>query len=918
VFSIKTATNHPLTKKRVIRGNQDGTGGNRVLCLRIQTEYQLISDRGNKNFLFLETVMTMLSSRQQQKRIPAILRESLTMLVMVLAMAAPAGAASPTSSMLHNSDNLGTSKGVWGVAGGRYGQFTCTTCHSRSTPNIKRVKSTITAPLGAWSSSKTASVPVTFWNMTGFGEISAHDTSTHICEVCHSKTAVHRYNQPETPHNGSGSCTSCHQHYNGFKKPDCVSCHTSPPANGSHGGHFAAGSASYGQTAIHSTQSAYGFGCGTCHNGTHQNDQASPATAEVVFAGMATQAPRSGSAPAAYTPGTITVDNPGFGYSFNTSNGTCSNSYCHGNYPGSGKNAAPVWGNAASGACGSCHDAGNNPVPTSGSHSRHAFTGQHAYAFNCSLCHSGTVSGSAVSGYAIADRSSHVNGNVNWKFDPTDPRTLPASSYSIPSGTVPPSDGTAPRPYGTCSTTYCHSIVQTSSGAPLTGLAGEYKQTPVWGTTWGMDACANCHGGGHGTALASGSHAKHLSYGFALGVNAAANCTICHKWKATAAYGDCQQCHDNYLGTQYHSNGQVDVRFDTYWGNSQSYSGTPTPGDGFGSCANTYCHSNGTGGTKNSGETRPVIANSSPTWGGSAPCGSCHGWPPAYTSGSPKGNSHGTHVSIEGMTCKHCHATTAATATPDPTSHVNGVYDVVPDSASGVSFTYHYAPDGGTCDNVTCHGSGRKWGAYGDAVYLYFRSPADQNNTMEPMPNAYLTSGTYYGNQGYTTNSGSPGRRVMVPIAGTTEETMVQNLAASTTGNYRLAQFVSPRIAQGVTVDSGSTFSISIRNKKSSILNTVKLRYALYQWSASDSQGTSLRPIAQDSVNISTTATNRTITFTSSSAATFAPGDRIVCELEFNSVTGSGGGTVTNSWGNWNSNNAGLALPVTMRFLTEN
>lgn len=852
--------------------------------------------------------MTMLSSLKRGKRSNGIVGKCMALLALVGILAVPlqSDAAGTSSAMLHNSDNLGTAKGVWGVEGGAYGQFTCTTCHSRTTPNIKLVSNTIVAPQGIWSSSKTAAITVNFWNMTAYGDSSEHASSDHICEVCHSKTAVHRYNQPTVSHNGQGDCMSCHLHSQGFKPAGCGSCHNELPANGKHASHFAVGSASYGQPTILSTPSAYSFSCGNCHGGTHQNDMTKPATAEVIFAGVASQDPQNGSA-AAYTRGTNSVDNPGNNYSFNYSNGSCTNTYCHGNYPGSGKKAAPTWGDTSSAACGSCHDATNSTPPASGSHVRHAGTGKAANLQKCILCHKGSISGDVSSGYLISDKSKHVNGSVDWQFDQNDPRILPTASYSIPSGTAVPSNGTTPRSYGTCTNTYCHSIGQTATGGPLSGQPGEYKESPPWGTSLGMGMCGSCHEGGHGNSLSSGSHGKHLTYGFGLGVGHAATCTVCHKWNASAPYGDCNQCHDQYQGERYHVNKQVNVLFDPYWGSSISYNGTPTPGDGFGSCANTYCHSNGTGGTKNSGETRPMVASSSPVWGGSTQCDSCHETTPSYVSGSPKANSHGLHVTQKGIACKSCHNNLAS-----GTTHVNGIYDVTP--GNGASFMYSYAADGGTCNSVSCHASGRKWGHYDDAVYLNFRSAAELNNTLEPMANAYLTTGSYAGTTSYSTTAGSPGRRVMTPTFGTIEESVTQT--ASTSGNYRVAQFVSPRLAQGVSINSGSSFSIAIRNQKSSLFNTAKLRYALYLWKANDSQGTNFRTIAQDNVNITTTATNRTINFTNNAAVTLEAGDRIVCELEFSS-NGSGG-TVTNSWGNSTSNYAGLHLPVTMSFLTEN
>ncbi len=136
----------------------------------------------------------------------------------------PAVAANP---LLHNSDNLGTKYGTWGVAGGKYGAFDCTTCHSQTTTNIKRIKTPIVAPLGLWSSSKTSSVAVVFGSMTSFGKDTNHATSSNICEVCHSKTLHHRYNNAGAPnHNGAVDCTGCHKHNQAFKGAgDCNTCH---------------------------------------------------------------------------------------------------------------------------------------------------------------------------------------------------------------------------------------------------------------------------------------------------------------------------------------------------------------------------------------------------------------------------------------------------------------------------------------------------------------------------------------------------------------------------------------------------------------------------------------------------------------------------------------------------------------------
>lgn len=139
-------------------------------------------------------------------------------------------------SMLHNSNNLGTAKGVWGVTGGRYGAFTCATCHSAtaSGTNIKRIRTAITASgFTAWSSTGTATLNVAFTNTTSMGTLTVGSgtSAQHICEMCHAKTAYHRYNYVTSNTHGSqgveGDCTKCHPHNVGFKPTggSCTGCH---------------------------------------------------------------------------------------------------------------------------------------------------------------------------------------------------------------------------------------------------------------------------------------------------------------------------------------------------------------------------------------------------------------------------------------------------------------------------------------------------------------------------------------------------------------------------------------------------------------------------------------------------------------------------------------------------------------------
>jgi hypothetical protein len=149
---------------------------------------------------------------------------------------------------VHNSTNTASSKwgGSWGVAGGKYGQFMCKTCHvPHGTKNIYLIRETITTPDGSnWASSGTSSVSVDFRYKSGTpgsapyamgDDTGGHSTSTRICEVCHSQNKYHNYdtanNTGGLDHNNAADCTACHPHSDAFKPGEsgggsnCSTCH---------------------------------------------------------------------------------------------------------------------------------------------------------------------------------------------------------------------------------------------------------------------------------------------------------------------------------------------------------------------------------------------------------------------------------------------------------------------------------------------------------------------------------------------------------------------------------------------------------------------------------------------------------------------------------------------------------------------
>jgi hypothetical protein len=154
-----------------------------------------------------------------------------------------------TASTKHATD------GGWGVSGGKYGEFVCATCHTKSTTNAKRVKTVLDpAPDISKGDFPGSGVGIAFTDArdgsSQFGDddpnansIADRASSNRICEVCHSITTHHRYDQTVDPdgagplvaqtswnHNNKTDCTACHAHSAGFKADGaCDNCHGYPP-----------------------------------------------------------------------------------------------------------------------------------------------------------------------------------------------------------------------------------------------------------------------------------------------------------------------------------------------------------------------------------------------------------------------------------------------------------------------------------------------------------------------------------------------------------------------------------------------------------------------------------------------------------------------------------------------------------------
>jgi predicted CxxxxCH...CXXCH cytochrome family protein len=379
-------------------------------------------------------------------------------------------------------------------------------------------------------------------------------------------------------------------------------------------------------------------------------------------------------------------------------NGICLGLYCHS--PGNknsgfdAPNQAAIWGNFLS--CTGCHKANyaSGDAMASGSHGKHVNGLLSAYA--CSKCHSATAT--ANDSMTIADVTKHVNGQVNVSFGSS--TTEVNSSYN---GTLSKTPGSA---YGACSNVYCHSNAQNNGGVGIT------YSTPVWGNST-TGKCGSCHADGTGhndgsAEMSTGSHKKHLSYTLLVS-SSSVRCAICHNVGGATftPWAGCSQmsCHSTG-GAIKHADQEVNVSVVGYFGGT--YDGTPAPGDGYGACANVYCHSNG--------QATPSYAPSV-TWGaGTLSCNACHG--SATSKGgsdttTPLSGKHASHVNNptvlgagKSLHCIECHSITVSSDTTIASTsvHINKMINYTGLHAGGPR-RYNSATK--VCSNLYCHSSGQ-------------------------------------------------------------------------------------------------------------------------------------------------------------------------------------------------------------------
>jgi predicted CxxxxCH...CXXCH cytochrome family protein len=492
---------------------------------------------------------------------------------------------------------------------------------------------------------------ITTGSYTGQSGVSYNDVAGSGTLTC---SAVYCHGTTMAPNGGTNTTPK----WNDPTTATCGTCHgataAAPPSRGLHVKHTGSYGSYFGKA----------YSCTLCHNlasNQHVNNKS-----EIIFS---SDVRVSG---AAYS-GTDTMLD---------AYGNCSNVYCHSNVqtspPGGAVTYKTVnWGSSQTYSCNVCHEgpAAHTTFPadfasgnTTGSHSKHA-----TYTIYCGTCHANDVTKDP------ADIATNGRCDVCHTMDRHADHAINVNIVNIYGGTY--SGSPAPGDsYGGCSSVYCHSSGQNSTGGALAG--GDYK-TPTWGTT--LD-CAGCHKDMDTDAAATGSHVKH----------------------AQTAGIACATCHNGYtettVATVTHVNKSINLSFSGQGtGTTYSQGNVHAQGNGYGTCSTSSCHSSGQG-ADGSGTG---LTYGNPTWGGTLNCGSCH---KNMDTDAAATGSHVKHAQTLNYSCATCHngytETTVAAAT-----HNNGSINLIfSGTATGTTYSQgntHLLGNGyGSCGTSYCHSNG--------------------------------------------------------------------------------------------------------------------------------------------------------------------------------------------------------------------
>ncbi len=408
--------------------------------------------------------------------------------------------------------------------------------------------------------------------------------SQMACTSCHGAPPETIRGNPPRLHSVNPRCGSCHPgytsssanpaaHVNGVVDVlpfTCSSCHGDPDRSGSTLAKAAPPLGAQGETAttslavgahlahVQGSVLSNGYECSMCHAVPATMDH-SNGVAELSFGALATK----DGAPARW----------------DRAAGTCSSTYCHGQFAGGALTTAPSWiiVDGSQAACGTCHGV---PPPS-----------PHIASLSCGSCHQDYTA-------TTVNRALHANGTIE-------------ASASHPDGwEAPTSHGhAADRDLAGCKVCHGEDLGGGASGISCNACHAAHG-SPDWKTK-----CTFCHGDANRTTNAAAPPAG--VFGETATTDRAVGAHQRHLGGLVSGPFACTECHAVPLDLS-HLTGAAELA----WGPLATGHGAVSPVLAQGGCSSTYCH-----GATLGGGTVPA-----PLWtrvdGTQAACGSCHGTPP--------------------------------------------------------------------------------------------------------------------------------------------------------------------------------------------------------------------------------------------------------------------------------------------------
>jgi predicted CxxxxCH...CXXCH cytochrome family protein len=603
----------------------------------------------------------------------------------------PATSTPPVGHADGNLDVIGYDASDAAIGSGSWTTCSTASCHDTGTGTLATTPAWGSAPAACTECH--AAAPAT-------NAHSAHLSLSGVtCGTCHAGAvqgsnpgAGHLNNQVDVLFGYSdttegapyGTCSTSSCHNDGQGNPvaspawnssaSCSSCHTTPPATGSHG--------------IHLTNTEAGtISCGACHGdattsaattGVHANNNVDVFDASSGDLGYPTAVPL-GSAGA-----------------------TCNAASCHDNGTGT-LVTTPSWGTNA--ACTECH----TTVPATGAHTAH-LTQTITSTIACTSCHAGAVWSSATPTSGHRDGDVDVTGGYGYPLNKTKATAFASCNNSYCHGEDMPNGptGTTNAPsWGASSSgcTFCHemapSTVGAHSGKTATDCISCHDNTNAAGTGFsdptlhingtvegGGDSCSDCHSN-VGSGL-SGAHAAHNTQAFIGLLSNGDYGSVAAGWYAVTytngvpSFG-CGYCHPSTVAGHMTKQTSLSPADAGAAGTIKALNNAAAAyNSGAGTCSATYCHSDGAN----------VAGSTSPAWNTtiSGSCNDCHGNSPTtnahsvhavgihytdlYDSGrtglmqaaAASDAAHGNAATSTSITCYICHADTL---TPPPAGNVN-------------------------------------------------------------------------------------------------------------------------------------------------------------------------------------------------------------------------------------------------------